>query len=166
MLGRKRGAMLLDVFKSEIKPRIPQAEFWAVCEEPVDGDGIRWFGRAPLEQLADLFRRAWVFCLPSSYEGFGVPYIEAMASGTPVVASPNVGAIEVTRGGEDGLIASDDELANVLIRALIDADLRRQLRDAGLRRARDFRWDVVCSQYESIYADSASGSGRREAMPS
>lgn len=151
MHGRKRGRMLLDLFRRQIRPNVPGAEFWAVCEEPVEGDGVRWFGRIPLETLADLYRRAWVFCLPSTYEGFGVPYIEAMASGTPVVASPNVGAREVTQEGRCGLIAPDRHLAETLIRALTDAPLRERLREAGLKRAQDFSWERVCAQYEALY---------------
>lgn len=50
-------------------------------------DGVRVLGKVSLERLTEFYRRAWLFCLPSSYEGFGVPYIEAMASGTAVVAT-------------------------------------------------------------------------------
>jgi glycosyltransferase involved in cell wall biosynthesis len=152
MHGRKRGAMLFDLFRREIRPRVPSAEFWAVCEEKVEGDGVKWFGRAPLETLADAYRKAWVFCLPSTYEGFGVPYIEAMASGTPVVASPNVGAKEVTMNGQCGRIVRDRDLADAIIELLKDADARRQLRAAGIKRAQDFGWDRVCQAYEALYA--------------
>ncbi|MEQ1831120.1 MAG: glycosyltransferase family 4 protein [Pirellula sp.] len=151
MGGRKRGAMLLELFQREIRPRVPNAEFWAVCEEPVGGEGVRWFGRIPLERLRELFRAAWVFCLPSTYEGFGVPYIEAMASGTPVVATPNVGAREVTQEGKCGLLGRDNELAGHLVDVLIDPDLRVRLGDAGLNRAKHFSWDSVCEQYERLY---------------
>jgi glycosyltransferase involved in cell wall biosynthesis len=58
---RKRGAMLLDLFKEQIRPAVSDAEFWAVCEEKVEGKGVQWLGRVPLEKLADLYRRAWVF---------------------------------------------------------------------------------------------------------
>lgn len=153
--GRKRGAMLLDLFQREIRPRVHEAEFWAVCEEPVGGDGVRWFGRIPIEKLGELFRRAWVFCLPSTYEGFGVPYIEAMASGTPVVASPNVGAREVTQEGRCGLLPRDSELGDSLVKLLNDPNLRQQLREAGIERARDFAWDAVCAQYEALYANQS-----------
>lgn len=153
MHGRKRGQMLLDLFKSEIKPRVPNAEFWAVCENEIEGDGVRWFGRVPYETLTDLYRRAWVFCLPSSYEGFGVPYIEAMASGTPVVASPNDGAVEVTGNGEFGIVSKDEDLANNIVRVLEDATLREELRQKGLRRAQDFSWETVCEQYLAVYRD-------------
>jgi phosphatidylinositol alpha-mannosyltransferase len=154
MHGRKRGRMLLDLFRRQIRACVPKAEMWCVCDRPEgerDGDGVRWFGRVPHEQLTDLYRRAWVFCLPSTYEGFGVPYIEAMASGTPVVASPNVGAIEVTQDGRCGVIAPDAGLAKALIRLLQDNSERERLRAAGLTRSTDFSWDRVCSRYEALY---------------
>lgn len=156
MHGRKRGAMLLEHFQSEIRTKVPKAEFWAVCENPIEGPGVRWFGRVPEETLTDLYRSAWVFCLPSSYEGFGVPYIEAMASGTPVVASPNVGAREVTQEGRCGLIAADDELSATIVRVLTEDQLRETLRAAGLARAQDFGWDRVCAQYEAVYESPSS----------
>ena len=152
MHGRKRGAMLLDLFQREVRPQVPNAEFWAVCENPVEGPGVRWFGRVPPDTLHDLYRRAWTFCLPSTYEGFGVPYIEAMASGTPVIASPNVGAREVTQEGRSGLVIRDEDLGAALVRVLTDDALRERLRAAGLARAQDFGWDTVCAQYEALYA--------------
>lgn len=151
LLGRKRGAMLLDLFHKQILPAIPDAQFWAVTEEKAEGPGVKWLGRVPLEQLADLYRKAWVFCLPSSYEGFGVPYIEAMASGTPVIASPNDGAVEVTANGKYGLLATDAELGNTIIRVLKDAALRDSLRQIGLKRSRDFSWTRVCEMYEALF---------------
>ena len=150
--GRKRGAMLLDIFKREVRPRVPNAELWMVCQDAPEGDGVRCFGRVSEETLTDLYRRAWAFCLPSSYEGFGVPYIEAMASGTPVVATPNDGAREVTREGRDGLLAADTKLGDALVQILTDPDLRSRFRAAGLLRAQDFGWDRVCEQYEAVYA--------------
>jgi glycosyltransferase involved in cell wall biosynthesis len=155
MHGRKRGAMLLDLFQRLIKPAIPNAEFWAVCENKIAGDGIRWFGRIATSELTELYRTAWAFCLPSTYEGFGVPYIEAMASGTPVIASHNPGAVEVTENGRSGLLASDAELAGTIINVLSDPALRQRLTEQGLRRCRDFSWDTVCARYEALYAGRA-----------
>ena len=158
MHGRKRGAMLLDLFVRKIKPAIPDAEFWAVCENKVEGDGIRWFGRIPTGELADLYRAAWVFCLPSTYEGFGVPYIEAMAAGTAVVASPNVGAVEVTENGQYGRWQKIMSLAETIVDLLKDESKRSHLHEAGLRRSQEFCWDSVCARYEAIYA----GTGGRQ----
>lgn len=156
MHGRKRGAMLLEKFRTQIRPQIPKAEFWAVCEEPVEGEGVQWFGRVSHEKLAELYRRAWAFCLPSTYEGFGVPYIEAMASGTAVVATPNPGACEVTGQGEHGLLAKDEDLADAICRVLTDADLRDRLSQAGLARSRDFSWDRVCADYEALFESTST----------
>jgi phosphatidylinositol alpha-mannosyltransferase len=154
--GRKRGAMLLDIFQREVRRAVPGAELWAVCEQKVKAPGVKWFGRIPTDDLADLYRRAWVFCLPSTYEGFGVPYVEAMASRTAVVATPNVGAAEVTRGGRDGLLATEDQLGSALIRVLSDEALRERLAAAGLERSRHFAWKSVCEQYEALYRGRAT----------
>jgi phosphatidylinositol alpha-mannosyltransferase len=154
--GRKRGAMLLDIFQREVRQAVPGAELWAVCEQKVEAPGVRWFGRIPTDELAELYRRAWVFCLPSTYEGFGVPYVEAMASGAAVVATPNVGAAEVTRGGRDGLLAAEDQLGSALLRVLGDVALRGRLTRAGLERSRHFAWKSVCEQYEALYRGSAT----------
>ena len=157
MHGRKRGQMLLDLFHSEIRPQVPDAEFWAVCENQTEGEGVRWFGRVTTEKLCQLYREAWVFCLPSTYEGFGVPYIEAMASGTAVVGSPNVGAREVTQEGKAGRIASDRELGKTIVQLLTNEAERTRIREAGLKRAQDFSWERVCSQYEALYRGDYAG---------
>jgi phosphatidylinositol alpha-mannosyltransferase len=153
MHGRKRGDLLMRVFREQIKPQIPNAKLWAVSDGPEDGgqSGEEWMGRIPLEQLRELFRRAWVFCLPSSYEGFGVPYIEALASGTPVVATPNDGAREVLNEGEFGAISPDEKLGETLIMALQNETWRRDMRAIGLERAQEYSWDRVTAQYLETY---------------
>jgi phosphatidyl-myo-inositol alpha-mannosyltransferase len=162
--GRKRGRMLLDIFRRQIRPRIPDAQMWCVCDRPEGengGGGVQWLGRVDHDTLTDLYRRAWVFCLPSTYEGFGVPYIEAMASGTPVVATPNVGAREVTMDGSFGLLPADRDLGPTLVRLLSDSNERLRLRNGGLHRAQDFSWDTVCAQYEALYERPAPVSHAR-----
>ena len=154
--GRKRGQFLADTFTREVSPLFPEAELWSVAEKPMEGHGIVNFGRVDFETLTDLFRRAWVFCLPSTYEGFGVPYIEAMASGTAVVASPNPGAREVLRDGKDGEIADDGHLGAALIALLGSPQARQALECAGPTRAADFSWQQVASQYETLYAGLAA----------
>ena len=150
--GRKRGQLLADVFTRDVRPQFPDAELWSVAEKPLEGHGIINLGRVDFETLTNLFRRAWVFCLPSTYEGFGVPYIEAMASGTAVVASPNPGAREVLRGGRDGLVVEDDQLGAALIDLLGSPEKRRAWECAGPARADDFSWERVAGQYEALYA--------------
>jgi glycosyltransferase involved in cell wall biosynthesis len=150
--GRKRGAFLADIFTRQVRPRFPEAELWAVTERPLEGDGIVNFGKAPLAKLTGLFRRAWVFCLPSTYEGFGVPYIEAMASGTAVVASPNPGACEVLCEGAFGVLAEDGRLGANINDLLGDAAKREAYAAKGLVRAEDFTWERVAGRYEQLYS--------------
>ena len=151
LYSRKRGRFLLEVFQSRVKPSIPQSELWIVSPDRVGGDGVRWLGRVDSEQLAKLYAQAWVFCLPSSYEGFGRPYIEAMAAGTPVVATPNAGAMEILDNGRFGLIVSDEHLGETLVKLLTDADLRERLSKLGLDRATVYSWERVAEQYEHVY---------------
>ncbi len=149
--GRKRGSLLAEKFCEQVLPQFPNAELWAVSDIPLSGEGIRNFGRVPLDTLCDLFQKAWIFCLPSTYEGFGVPYIEAMASGTAVVASPNLGAKEVLAEGKYGLIAEDDQLGSSINQLIGNPDLLSHYIDQGLIRSLDFSWNCVAEKYEKIY---------------
>ena len=163
--GRKRGAALLKAFSEEVLKTIPDAVLWVVCEEPVSGPNIHWYGRVSEDVLCELYRKAWVFCLPSTYEGFGVPYIEAMASGTAIVATPNQGAVEVLNGGAHGVIVPEAQLGQGIIRVLRDKTLRHGLEKNGLREARRYDWGRVCGAYEKLYHmpfEKAAGHEARE----
>ena len=154
--NRKRGKLLMEVFARDVLPKLPEAQLWMVCSDAPAAAGVCVLGRISQAELVDRYQRAWVFCLPSTYEGFGIPYIEAMAAGTAVVASPNVGAVEVTREGQDGLIAADDKLGGALLQVLTDDVLRHKLEAAGRKRVEDFDLDSVCERYEGIYAAARS----------
>ena len=150
--GRKRGQWLADLWVRAILPRLPVGSvLWAVADEPLEGAGIENFGRVSFDRLTDLYRRAWAFCLPSTYEGFGVPYIEAFASGTVAVGSPNPGAQEVLGGGKYGVVAGDDALAGELVSLLTDTERRRSYEALGTARAAEYGWSGVVSRYEAIY---------------
>jgi glycosyltransferase involved in cell wall biosynthesis len=96
-------------------------------------------------------REAWVMCLPSAYEGFGRPYIEAMAAGTAVVATPNPGAREVLEDGRFGVVADDDRLGEALVNLLSDPAAREARVRAGLAYVSRFDWTLVAAQYEQAY---------------
>lgn len=149
---RKRGKLLADVFERDVLPKAPDARLWMVAEDAPERPGVVVFGRLSDAELSDLYRRAWVFCLPSTYEGFGIPYVEAMASGVPVVATRNPGAVEVTDGGRVGVIADDAELGDVLERLLKSRDERNHLADAGSAWVRRYSLREVALSYEGVYA--------------
>jgi glycosyltransferase involved in cell wall biosynthesis len=148
---RKRGRLLLQVFVETIKPAVPDAELWVVSVDRPPGRGVHSMGRLTGSQLADLYRRAWVFCLPSAYEGFGVPYVEAMASGTPVVATPNGGSDEVLDGGRYGRLVPEHHLGACLVQVLQSRELRNQLIVSGLERAKKYTAGRMAERYEALY---------------
>jgi len=149
--GRKRGDLLLRLFQQHIRPALPGATLWMVCEPGEDIDGVRWCGKVSTAELVALYQQAWVFCLPSTYEGFGIPYVEALACGTPVAASPNPGAREIMADGRYGVLAGDDDLAAALVDLLRDGHRRERLGHDGLLRASEYGWDEIAARYEQVY---------------
>ncbi len=152
LAGRKQGQMLLDLFQNRIRPALPKAELWIVAERNIQAPGVVCFMNPDERALADLYRRAWVFCLPSTYEGFGIPYIEAMACGTPVVATPNAGARELLEDGKWGVLAHQSELGTTLLSLLNNQARRCSLAQLGLKRAEAFTQDRVVDAYETLFA--------------
>lgn len=148
---RKRGWMVLNAFRQHVQPSFPKAELWMVCEDAIESDKVRVFSRISEEELAELYRRAWILCSASSYEGFGVPYIEAMASGTPIISTPNAGAIEVLQYGRLGWIVKPGYLGPALIQLLSEDRLRERMAAQGLQVALQYDWNRIAALYESIY---------------
>jgi glycosyltransferase involved in cell wall biosynthesis len=103
---------------------------------------VRFFGFVPARTLSALYRLASVFAFPSLYEGFGLPPLEAMACGTPVVTSRLSSLPEVV--GEAALLVdpySIEEIADALRRVLDDDELRGRLVELGRARVRHFSWE-------------------------
>ena len=114
---------------------------------------VKFIGYADDADLPALYRAASVFAFPSLYEGFGLPLLEAMASGVPVVTS-NVSSLPEV-AGEVGLLINPhdvDALAAALDQALHDEVWRTQAIAAGLVRARQFTWERAAEQLLDVYA--------------
>jgi glycosyltransferase involved in cell wall biosynthesis len=122
---------------------------------------VRFLGYLPEETLAVMYRLAGVFVFPSLYEGFGLPPLEAMASGTPVVTS-NVSSLPEVAGDAAILVDPYDPraIADGIYDVLNDERLRRELRQKGLARARQFSWEASIRRVREIYGDVC-----RPAMP-
>lgn len=110
--------------------------------------GVEVRGYVPKDELARLYRGAAALVLPSRYEGFGLPVVEAMASGTPVVAAPDEALREVA--GDAAVFAFPEELAAGVEQALAD---RARLVAAGLERARRFRWEETARRTLDVYRE-------------
>jgi glycosyltransferase involved in cell wall biosynthesis len=110
--------------------------------------GARLRGYVEKPELADLYRGAAALVLPSRYEGFGLPVLEAMACGTPVVAADDAAMREV--GGDAAVYASPGALADAIRRALSERD---KLVSAGLERVRAFSWEETARRAVAAYRE-------------
>jgi glycosyltransferase involved in cell wall biosynthesis len=120
----------------------------------VEGDGVRWLGEVRDEELARLYRGARCVAYVSLYEGFGLPVLEAMACGAPVVAARSPALEEVADGAAILVDPLDpDAIAGGLVEAI---DRRDELRDRGLERARAFGWGEVARQTVQVYREAAA----------
>lgn len=153
---RKRLDVLLNVFQARVRSVVRDAELWLVCNDRVDQPGVRWFSDLTASSLADLYRQAWVFCLPSSYEGFGRPYLEAMASGTAVLSTPNGGALELLTASGAGQVVELTDLGDALLVLLTDSGKRRALELKGVAGAQSYGWPRVIAMYEELYGEILS----------
>jgi glycosyltransferase involved in cell wall biosynthesis len=157
--SRKRGRMLVEIFNTRVLPVLPACVLSVVGPQQVFGPGIRYLGVLGETALVKEYRQSWLYCLPSSYEGFGVPAIEAMACSTAVAASRNPGTVEIIENNRTGLLAKDkDELADCILRILNDGELRIRLEENGLKEAREkYELSVTAHRYEKIYSEILSG---------
>ena len=115
---------------------------------------VRFLGFQPYDTLSAFYRLARAFVFPSLYEGFGLPPLEAMACGTPVVTS-NVSSLPEVAGGAAILVDPYEpaSIAEGITRAVTDEPARADLIARGLARARDFSWSQSAQSIHRIYMD-------------
>ena len=169
---RKNLGLLLRAF-AELAAAHPEAELAIAGEAPAAGplfpdwralaaalgvgERVRFLGHVSEEEKAHLYGAALCFAFPSLYEGFGLPPLEAMACGTPVVCADASSLPEVV--GDAALTAPPGDVEawrRALVRLWEDGDLRRDLRERGLARASLFTWEKTARETAEVYEECAS----------
>ncbi len=127
---------------------------------------VRFLGFVPQEDLPALYNLALALVYPSLYEGFGLPPLEAMACGTPVLTSRVSSLPEVV--GEAAVLVAPGDVASIregIRRLLEDAELRHDLRERGLEQARQFTWEKAAAKLLGIIAKLGSGHASASGAP-
>jgi glycosyltransferase involved in cell wall biosynthesis len=112
---------------------------------------VRHLGNIPRQQLPGLYQLSTCLVYPSLYEGFGLPLIEAMASGTPVISSHSSSIPEIV--GDAGVLIDPydtAQLSDAIARVVSNPDLRSELVDQGLQRLESFQWDSTVAKTSRI----------------
>jgi glycosyltransferase involved in cell wall biosynthesis len=157
-------AHLVVIGKPKGKSKIP-----ALIERLGLTGAVEFVSGVTTERIVELYAEAEVACVPSLYEGFSLPAVEAMACGVPVVGTTGGAVPEVIgRDGETGLLvppADPDALAVALLRALDDADLRARIGTAGRERAlTNFTWrrtaEGTAEHYRALLDERAAAGTR------
>jgi glycosyltransferase involved in cell wall biosynthesis len=113
---------------------------------------VRWIGVVAEEDKPVLYRNAETFVFPSRYEGFGLPVLEAMACGTPVVTTEG-GSLPEVVGEAAFAVDPDDErdMAGSIIASIVQENLAAELRQKGLAQAKTFSWERTVAETVSVY---------------
>ncbi|MBN1430296.1 MAG: glycosyltransferase family 4 protein [Anaerolineae bacterium] len=122
------------------------------------GDAVRAIGPADEADKPSLYRMAKCFVFPSRYEGFGLPVLEAMTCGTPVVAADTSSLPEIV--GEAGFLVRPDDiehLAGAILSILVEEDLAHDLSQKGIKRAACFSWERVARETAAVYQKVLDG---------
>ena len=119
-------------------------------------ESVHFTGYAKFEDLPAIYNLADFFVFPSLYEGFGLPVVEAMASGLPVITSSTSSLVEIAGDGAATIDPTNTEaLADAIVRLATDDELRREVGRRGLQRSRMFSWTQTAKEMLAVYHRAA-----------
>jgi len=159
---RKNQATLIRAFRAMPKDwrlvlagsRGYQAEEATDALREAPNDQVRITGYLTEEEIAAWYARASIFAFPSLDEGFGMPVLEAMAAGIPVIAGNRSALPEICGDAAEQIDpTSDEQLASTLLRLATDQDRRAELIERGFLRARQFTWENAVARTLAVYRE-------------
>ncbi len=156
--SRKRGEAALEIFRG-LRESFPELRLnYVGPEQEVESlkarsgfEGVRFHARIPQETLTALYRESWIYLCLSSYEGFGVGIIEAMACSCVVVTSPHPGSEYLVRDGDTGIVRPLEGIAAMLGRIMRDEKSRNEIANKAREFSRRFSPAVVAAAYADLY---------------
>ena len=165
---RKNLGRLMDAFAAARKAGIPHH---LVCVGPYGwssrdlagrierlgiADAVHFTGYVPFEHLPSIYNLGELFAFPSLYEGFGLPVVEAMACGIPVLTSSTSSLGEIAGDAAVTIDPADtDAIADAIVRLATDAELRRERGERGLQHSRSFSWEQTARDMLAVYHRAA-----------
>ncbi len=159
--GRKRGELALQL-QRELSSKFVDLQFHYVgpardaqgYEQKTNPPGLHFHTHLTEEELFHLYRQSWIYVCFSSYEGFGVPWAEAMSQGCCVVTTPHEGAQEWLHPNEDALVDHAENLFSRVVDLIQNPQKRNDLAQAGLRIAQQFTPEKVVQKYLEVYTQA------------
>ena len=119
-------------------------------------DAVHFTGYVPFDHLPSIYNLGEFFAFPSLYEGFGLPVVEAMACGIPVLTSSTSSLGEIAGDAAITVDPTDTEaITGAIVRLGTDAELRRHISERGMQRARSFSWEQTARQMLAVYHRAA-----------
>lgn len=164
--ARTKGLHAQLVLAGKIPPNVKEELIQHAASAGLRNPDIRFLGYVTDEQLAALYSICNLFVMPTRHEGFGLPALEAMLCGAPVITSDADGVREIVKAPEAMFDPLDKPaFASLITEALTDEDFRNQLRQNGAEQARRFSWDMTAETalqaMESVAASKAAAKPQR-----
>lgn len=149
--GRRRGAELVAGWSESVAAQVPGAELVVLGTLGPGARGVKYVENFGAD-YATWLRRAWVVALPSRFELTAQSYLEAMACGTPVVATENGESREILGRGKYGPLVTDDAFAEKIVELLLSENERRRWSTKAIERAQAFDLNLTLDAYEQLLA--------------
>lgn len=152
--GRKQARKAIDILLS-VRKDIPNLVIHAVIDREYEAASIHnWIGVSQ-EKLSQLFRESWIGVSTTKYEGFGIYYLEWMASGTIPVSFKNIGIKQTILDKEAGYLTnSETDLKKSIVAILTDPNIRQKYSQNCIDAAQMLNWDAIASKYVKIYSEA------------